>query len=284
MPLVSGVQAGVIAFVLWGLVPLFWRQLSQHDPWELVAHRAVWSLPLLAGVLVAQKRTSEWVNALKEPRVWLASVLLAGNWLLYVYLTVNARFVEASFGYFIVPLLNTLLGVVFLKETLRPLQKVAIGVATVALLFPLVDLKYFPWAGIAIAILWSSYGFIRKGLALEGMAALTAETAALAPLALTFLVWRHALPALHAGHGLDSSLLFLTGLVTVIPLLFYGYAVKRISLTLLGLLQYLGPTITFLLGVFLYKEHLPWHRFALIALIWVAILLYAADSLKRKPT
>jgi chloramphenicol-sensitive protein RarD len=275
---VSGIQAGVIAFVLWGLVPLFWHLLGKHSPWELVAHRAVWSLPLLAGVLLVQRRTSEWLRALREPRIWLTSFLLGGNWLLYVYLAVHARLVEASFGYFIVPLLNTLLGVLFLGETLRPLQKAAMGIAALALLFPLADLTYFPWAGIAIAVLWSSYGFVRKGLPVEGMAALTAETAIGTPLALGFLIYRHALPAFRA----DSSLLFLTGVVTVVPLLFYGYAVKRISLSLLGLLQYLGPTLTFLLGVFVYKEHIPWHRYVLIGTIWLAILLYIADSLKRR--
>ena len=145
MPGVSGIQAGVIAFVLWGLVPLFWRQLSQHNAWELVAHRAVWSLPLLVGVLALQKRTGAWLRALKEPRIWLTSLLLAGNWLLYVWLTVNARFIEASLGYFIVPLFNTLLGVRFLGEPLRPLQKAAMVAAGGALLFPLADLHYFPW-------------------------------------------------------------------------------------------------------------------------------------------
>lgn len=277
---VSGIQAGVIAFVLWGLVPLFWRQLSQHNPWELVAHRAVWSLPLLVGVLAFQKRTSVWLQALKEPRVWLTSFLLAGNWLLYVWLTVSSRFIEASLGYFIVPLFNTLLGVQFLKETLRPLQKAAVCIAILALLFPLADLHYFPWASLLIAALWSGYGFVRKGLAIEGMAALTAETAAMAPLALGFLLWRGGFAALSVPH--EGGWLVLTGAVTVLPLLFYGYAVPRLSLTLLGLLQYLGPTITFLLGVFLYHEPLPWHRLGLLLCVWVAVALFVQDSLKQR--
>ncbi|MCX6369071.1 MAG: EamA family transporter [Armatimonadetes bacterium] len=123
----NGIQSGVLAFVLWGLVPLFWSQLHEHNAWELVAHRAAWSFPLLLGVVLSQRRGREFLAALKNPKLWGTTLLLSANWLLYIYLTTNKRFVEASLGYFIVPLLNTLLGVAFLGERLRGLKVLPLG-------------------------------------------------------------------------------------------------------------------------------------------------------------
>ena len=161
----TGIQSGILAFVLWGLVPLFWKQLSTHNSWELVAHRAAWSFPLLLGVVLSQRRGREFLAALRKPKLWGTTLLLSANWLLYIWLTTNGRFVEASLGYFIVPLLNTLLGVTFLGEKLRPLQKISIVLAGIALLFPLLgDLRVFPWAALLIAFL---------GLLLAGAFALT---------------------------------------------------------------------------------------------------------------
>ena len=274
----TGIQSGVLAFVLWGLVPLFWSQLNQHNAWELVAHRAAWSFPLLLGVVLSQRRGREFLTALKNPKLWGTTLLLSANWLLYIYLTTNKRFVEASLGYFIVPLLNTLLGVAFLGERLRPLQKVSIALAGVALLFPLVDLKYFPWAALAIAFLWSFYGFVRKGVGVEGTVALTAETAVAFPFALGFLLFRHA----SLGSPREALLLVGTGPITVGPLLLFGHAVTRVPLSTLGLLQYLGPTITFICGLLIAPEPIPWYRAAMLGTVWLAIIVYIYDSLQHR--
>lgn len=274
----SGIQSGVLAFVLWGLVPLFWKQLNGHNPWELVAHRAAWSFPLLLGVVLSQRRGRALGAALKNPRLWGTTLLLSANWLLYIWLTIHGRFVEASLGYFIVPLLNTLLGVAFLGEKLRPLQKVSIGLAGVALLFPLLgDLRVFPWAALLIAGLWSFYGFVRKGIGVEGTVALAAETAVAFPVALGYLLWRHA----PLGTPREALLLVGTGPVTVAPLLLFGHAVTRVPLSTLGLLQYLGPTITFVCGQIIAPEPIPWYRAALLGTVWLAILVYIYDSVRH---
>jgi chloramphenicol-sensitive protein RarD len=277
----TGIQSGILAFVLWGLVPLFWSQLHGHNAWELVAHRAAWSFPLLLGVVLSQRRGREFLVALKNPKLWGTTLLLSANWLLYIWLTTNGRFVEASLGYFIVPLLNTLLGVAFLGERLRPLQKVSIALAGVALLFPLLgDLKVFPWAALAIAALWSFYGFVRKSVGVEGTVALTAETALAFPLALGFLLSRHA----SLGSPREALLLIGTGPITVAPLLLFGHALTRVPLSTLGLLQYLGPTITFVCGQLIAPEPIPWYRAALLGTVWLAILVYIYDSLKHRTT
>ncbi|WP_309708468.1 EamA family transporter RarD [Armatimonas sp.] len=276
----TGIQSGILAFVLWGLVPLFWKQLNGHNPWELVAHRAAWSFPLLLGVVLSQRKTKPFLAALQMPKLWGTTLLLTANWLLYIWLTINGRFVEASLGYFIVPLLNTLLGVAFLGERLRPLQKISIALAGVALLFPLLgDLRYFPWAALAIAFLWSFYGFVRKGLGVEGTVALAAETAVAFPLALGYLLWKHAA----LGTPREALLLVGTGPITVGPLLLFGHAVTRVPLSTLGLLQYLGPTITFICGQLIAPEPIPWHRAALLGTVWLAIIVYIYDSIKNRP-
>lgn len=276
----SGIQSGILAFILWGLVPLFWKQLNGHNPWELVAHRAAWSFPLLLGVVLSQRKFGLFLAALRNPKLWGTTLLLTANWLLYIWLTINGRFVEASLGYFIVPLLNTLLGVAFLGETLRPLQKVSIALAGVALIFPLLgDLRVFPWAALLIAGLWSFYGFVRKSVGVEGTVALTAETAVAFPFALGFLLFRHAA----LGSPREALLLIGTGPVTVAPLLLFGHAVPRVPLSTLGLLQYLGPTITFICGQLIAPEPIPWYRAALLGTVWLAIIVYIYDSLKNRP-
>ena len=275
----TGIQSGILAFVLWGMVPLFWKQLSTHNSWELVAHRAAWSFPLLLGVVLSQRRGREFLAALRKPKLWGTTLLLSANWLLYIWLTTNGRFVEASLGYFIVPLLNTLLGVTFLGEKLRPLQKVSIVLAGIALLFPLLgDLRVFPWAALLIAFLWSFYGFVRKSIGVEGTVALAAETAVAFPFALGFLLWRHAT----LGSPREALLLIGTGPVTVAPLLLFGHAVTRVPLSTLGLLQYLGPTITFIMGQLIAPEPIPWHRAALLGTVWLAIIIYIFDSIQHR--
>jgi chloramphenicol-sensitive protein RarD len=276
----SGLQSGVIAFFIWGFAPMFWQQLQSHNAYALVAHRVVWSLPLLVGVLACQGRTREWLAGLRQPRLYLTTLLLAINWVTFIYLTLHRQFVQCSLGYFLVPLLTVACGVVFLREHLRRMQVLALTLAGLALLFPLSDLRYFPTGSLIIAVSWSLYALIRKQIALENVAALTTETAIAFPLSLGLLIAYHV-TGVSPAFGttpLYNTLLVLTGLMTVSPLFFYGYALARLTMAQMGVLQYIGPGITLLLGIFLYHEPLSWQRKGLIFTLAAALLLYAWDG------
>ena len=279
-----GVMAAGAGFLFWGVVPIYWRQMQSVSAIELIAHRIVWSLLFLLGVLWYQKSLAKLRPAFADARAFglnfLSSVLLAVNWTVYIWAVNSGHVIESSLGYFLVPLVNVGLGSVLLHERLRPLQWAAIGLAATGVLVLFFGVGHFPWIALTLAITWSGYGFFKKQSALGAMAGLTVETLMLFPLAAVALLWWN-----HTGEGalgrVDAglhALVLSVGVVTAVPLLLFAYGAQRIRLATLGLLQFLAPTVQFLIGLLVYHEAFDAGRFRAYALIWGGLILYTADS------
>lgn len=279
----SGVASAVAAFFLWGVLPVFWKELDFLPPASIIAHRTVWSLVLLALLLGMRKQLGEVARGLSSWRGvgwhFLSGGLLASNWLLYVWATLNGRILEGALGYYLNPFLNMLFGAWFFgeRQNRRQLLAVAIALAGVACQIPAV--KGVPWVAIVLALTFALYAVVRKKAPLGALAGLAAETTLMAPVALGWLIWQaaHGVPWF-GGSGREAAFIIGTGLATAAPLLCFGHATRTISLTTLGILQFLGPTLQFLIGWRLYHEEMNALRLLSFALIWIAVLLYAVDA------
>jgi chloramphenicol-sensitive protein RarD len=292
----TGFWSGVAAYTIWGLVPLYWKLLKHVPAIQVLGHRIVWSLAVLI-VLVAVlrrggRRSRDGGAALSSvsPRVVglyaIAAALIATNWFLYIY-AVNAGFiVETSLGYYITPLVNVLFGVLFFHERMRPAQWVSIVLATTGVVQLTFAYGALPWIAFGLAASFGSYGLAKKKAPLDAVDGLTLETAILAPLAILYLVFLH-----RAGEGAflrsgttSDALMIGGGVVTTVPLLLFAAAVRTVPLSVIGILQYIGPTLQFLLGVFVYHE--PFSRSQLIgfSIVWAALVIYAGDSLRARRT
>ena len=280
-----GALAAALCYFLWGLVPLYWTQLARINPVELVAHRQVWSLVLLLGIVATQQSFGTVTAALSTPRSLaintLSATLLTGNWLVYVWGVNTGHVIETSLGYFLVPLVNVAAGRFVLHEHLRRAQWIAIGLAVSGVALMIVQLGRPPWIALILAGTWGGYSLMRKKSPLAAVTGLTVETLLLAPLAIGFLLWQN-----HTGEGalgrvgLTTHLLvFSSGVITAIPLLLFAYGARRIRLSTLGLLQYLAPTVQLILGVWIFHEPFSRSRMFSFAFIWAALALYTADNL-----
>jgi chloramphenicol-sensitive protein RarD len=282
-----GIALGVAAYLLWGVFPAFFHLLGAAAPAEILAHRVLWTLVLMAVIFSVVRG---W-GALRSlpPRVWAmvtaAAALIAVNWGLFIYATAVGHVVEVALGYYIGPLVSVLIGVLVLRERLRVLQWVAVGIATAAVLVIAVGDHRVPWLGLGLAVSFATYGLIKKTVPLPATASLTAEGVVLAPLAAAYLVFLQlAGTATLTGHGAGHvALLVLTGPVTAVPLLLFGAAARRIPLTTLGTLQYLAPTLQFLLGVVVYGEVMPAERWVGFGLVWVALVVFTVDLVRSRP-
>jgi chloramphenicol-sensitive protein RarD len=265
-----------------------WKQLAGINPLELITHRITWSLVFLLGIVASQRNFPVLRAAFKTPRLvglnLLSSMLLATNWTVYVWAVNNGHVIESSLGYFLVPLFNVALGSLVFHERLRVLQWSAIGFAGVGVGLLLFRVGHFPWIALAIAGTWAGYGLLKKKSALGAIAGLTVETLLLFPVAAGLLLWWN-----HTGEGAlgrvsawQHALVLVVGVVTAVPLLMFAYGAQRIRLTTLGLLQYLAPTVQFLLGYFLYREPFDAARLQAYGLIWCGLALYTADSFWRQ--
>jgi chloramphenicol-sensitive protein RarD len=285
-----GFLLGAAAYSMWGLFPLYWRLLEPAGAVEILAHRIVWSLLTMVVLTLALRRTSQLRAILHDRRVLLlllvAAAVITLNWGGFIY-GVNAdRVVEVSLGYFINPLVTVVLGVVVLGERLRPRQWVAIGIAMLAVLVLTVDYGHPPWIAFLLAASFGTYGLAKKKADVEAVESLTFETLVLAPVALGYLVWLSVAGRGHfttAGAG-HAALLVTTGLVTAVPLICFGAAAIRIPMTTLGLLQYLAPTIQFVLGLVVFHEGLSLVKWIGFALVWLALALFTADALRHRQT
>ena len=281
----GGVALGVAAYLLWGVFPAFFHLLASTSPVEVLAHRVLWTLVLMAVILAVVRG---W-RALRELslRGWVmitaAAVLIAVNWGLFIYATAVGHIVEVALGYYIGPLVSVLLGVLVLRERLRRLQWTAVGIAAVAGLVIAVGDGRIPWIGLGLAVSFSLYGLIKKTVPLPATASLTAEGLVLAPVAAVYLVvLQLAGSGSFTGQGAwHAALLIATGPVTAVPLLLFGAAARRIPLTTLGTLQYLAPTLQFLLGVTILGETMPPARWAGFGLVWLALIVFTTDALAR---
>ncbi len=251
---------------------------------ELIAHRSTWSLVLLFALLAWQGRFSSLRPAFASARALgrnlLSSLLLAANWTVYVWAVNSGQVIESSLGYFLVPLANVALGSLVLHEKLRPLQWLAIACAASGVALLLLRAGHVPWIAFVLAGTWSAYGLLKKKSELGSIAGLTAETILLLPFTAGLLLWLGGNGGGVIGHA-DSRLhayVLLSGFVTAVPLLLFAYGAQRIRLTTLGLLQYIGPTVQFLLGLFVYHEPFDSARLQAFAIIWAGLVLYSADS------
>jgi chloramphenicol-sensitive protein RarD len=281
----SGALAATLCYLLWGLVPLYWKQLTDVNPVELIAHRHVWSLAFLLVLVGAQRGFTSVRGALSTPRSvainLLSAILLTGNWLGYVWGVNTGHVIETSLGYFLVPLVNVAAGRFILHEHLRRLQWIAIALAAAGVLLMIVQLGRPPWIALALAATWGGYSLMRKQSPLGSVAGLTVETLLMLPLAIAFLIWRQ-----RTGDGVlgqvdtrTQVLVLSAGIITAIPLLLFGYGARRIRLSTLGLLQYLAPSVQLMLGVWLYHEPFSRARAMCFGFIWAALALYTVDNL-----
>ncbi|WP_420996972.1 EamA family transporter RarD [Cupriavidus sp. 30B13] len=280
-----GILYALLAYIIWGLLPLYIKSLHGIAPTEILLHRMVWSLVFL-GLVLAWRRHWGWLRAVwSNPRLlagFVASaLLLCGNWFLYIWSVSNGRVVDASLGYFINPLFSVLLGVVFLHERLRPGQWLSIAIAAAGVAWLTVAAGQLPWIALALAGTFGGYGLLRKTATLGALEGLSLETLLLFPLAAASLAYLFA--SGQAGFSQADSgvqlLALLAGPVTAVPLLLFAAGARRIPLSLLGLLQYTGPTLQLLLGVWLWHEPFPASKQAGYALIWISLAIYAVEGL-----
>jgi chloramphenicol-sensitive protein RarD len=281
----KGILAGIGAYILWGLFPIYWRLLEQDPAIEILAHRMVWSLVFMLSLLILQGQLSRLKEALKNRRTMLiyalAAVLLSLNWYTYIW-AINAGYVvEASLGYFINPLVNFLLGVIFFREKLRSGQLAAVLLALLGVVYLTFNYGSLPWISLVLAFSFGMYGLIKKAAPLESMQGFSLETAVMFLPALGFLLYRQSTGvAAFVNQGIRVTLLLLlAGPVTSIPLLMFGYSARKIPLSMLGFIQYITPTMQLLLGVFLYLEPFPVNRLIGFGLIWLALLIYSLEGL-----
>lgn len=279
-----GVIYATIAYLIWGILPVYWKALKSVSATQILSHRIVWSMAFLV-ILVALKK--EWPllkRALADRKILipaiLAAFLLAVNWLTYIWGVNAGHVVESSLGYFINPLVNVLLGVIFLRERLRPWQWAPVGLAGMGVLYLTISHGSLPWIALTLAFSFGLYGLTKKLAALEALGGLTLEMGILFFPALIYLVYIGEQGSGAFGiSGVEPTLLLAgTGVVTAIPLLLFGMGARRIHMTTLGLLQYIAPTCQLLLGVLLYRE--PFTRASLLGygLIWLALLIYSSEG------
>jgi chloramphenicol-sensitive protein RarD len=279
----NGGAAAAAGFLIWGIVPIYWKQMQGVSAFELIAHRIVWSLVFLFAVLAWQRNFASLRPAIATPRSFglnlLSGLLLSVNWTVYVWAVNSGHVIETSLGYFLVPLGNVAIGSLVLKEKLRPAQWLAIALAAIGVTFLLVRVGHVPWIALIIAGSWSTYGLLKKQSALGSIAGLTVETLLLFPVAAGLLLWLAGRGEGVIGHA-DLRLqayVFSAGVVTALPLLLFAYGAQRLRLTSLGLLQYLAPSVQFLIGLFVYREPFDATRLQAFALIWTGLIVYTAD-------
>ena len=284
-----GLLFGISAYSLWGAFPLYWPLLEPANPLEIVSHRAVWTLVFCFIVLAATKALKSTLVTLKRPMVavklFLTSMLISINWLVYIWATNNEHVVEASLGYYINPLIIIGFGVIFLKEEMRPLQWASVAIASIGVLVLTVDYGRLPWIALALAISWGSYGLVKKQLGLGALEGLAIETLISSVFYLAYLLYIGIQGTGQFGHSWGlTALLISAGAVTAIPLLLFNGSTNRLPFTTIGLLQYITPTLQFSIGVWVLNEDMPTARWIGFLIIWAALVTLAFDLVKSSRT
>jgi chloramphenicol-sensitive protein RarD len=282
-----GLVYGALAFVIWGLTPMYWKLLIHVPAAEILAHRVVWGLFVVAGWMSLQGRWPELAAAVKRPRtvaaLALSTVLIGINWGLFVWAVNTGRVLSTSLGYFINPLVSVVLGLAVLGERLNRRQWIAVALAAAAVTILTIRQGHLPWISLVLAVSFALYGLLRKTMRANAVVGLTFETMALAPLAAAFLLLQKQRGVAAFGfQGTEINVLLVTaGVVTVVPLILFTLGVRRLPLSTAGLLQYIAPTCTFVLAVFLYREPFSAAHAVSFALIWIALGIYTFDLRQR---
>jgi len=283
-----GLINGFIAYIIWGAVILYWPYLAPAKPLEILAHRILWSLLFVAVILIYQKRIVSLRVVIKNARqmklLTVASILICVNWGLFIWASMNGHVLDSSLGYYITPLLNVALGVFFFKEKLRSMQWLAIGIAAFAVLFITIAMGVVPWVALSLSISFTMYGYVKKLANVQALESLMIETLILTPVAVGYLVWLQ----FNGGNtflafGLDHTLWMASaGIFTAIPLLAFGVAITRLPFTTLRMLQYIGPTIQFFVGIWMTQEAMPQVRLIGFVITWVALVILTIDALSNR--
>lgn len=281
-----GIRAGIVAYGVWGLLTIYWKQLTAFEPFELIGWRIASSGIIMVGVLTVRRRWPAMRAAFADPRligrITLAAVLLTTNWTAYVYAVVNDRVIETALGYFMAPLGTMALGILVLKERPSAAQKAAAALAVVAVVVLTMSYGRLPWVALTIAVTWSLYGLLKRQVPLTAIDSLAAETLVLvvpALIAIGIMSGRSgSIP--DTADAADLTLVSLAGVATVVPLVLFAFAAARVPFTILGPLNYLVPTINFLLGWIIYDEDLPWSRVVGFAFVWAALVIVTVDRLR----
>ncbi len=283
-----GFTYGFTAYLIWGLFPLYWKLLDQSGAIELLAHRVLWSLVTIAILVVVLRKFGQVKALVREPRrrwpLVAAAFLISANWGTYIWAVNHGRVVETSLGYFITPLFTVLLGVVILKERLRTLQWVALAIAFVAVVGLAIENGRPPWVAIILTFTFGLYGLAKKQAgagAIEGMAVESGTVVPLALAAIVVLGLQGDSTVTHHGTGY-LVLVLLTGPITAVPLLLFGAAATRVSMTTLGLLNYIAPIMQFIVGVLVFHEAMSTMRWAGFGLVWLALVIFTWDSMNRR--
>lgn len=292
MKIGRGTLAAGGAYVLWGFFPIYWKFLLSVSPLEILIHRILWSLVVVLSLLALQRQWQWLAEGLARPatlRIFaVTGVLLAINWLVYIWANNNGHIVEASLGYFITPLINVLLGLVFLHERLRPPQWLAISIAAIGVFYLILNASGLLWISITLALSFGVYGLLRKTAHFGSLPGLTVEMMVLSLPALAYALFLQSSGQAAFLHDSTTTtiLLALSGVVTAAPLLLFAHGARQVPLTSLGVLQYIAPTLQFLIGVLLYGERFTMHRVIGFSIIWLALVIYAWDSyqLSRNPS
>jgi len=281
----SGIVAGLIAYSLWGVFPVYFKIIESVAPTEVLAHRIVWAVPFGALILLFRRQWPEVRRALTDRTTvsWLglSALFITVNWFIYIWAVQNARIFETSLGYYINPLMYVFVGVLFFGERLRSLQLAAVIFASVGVLVLTLSGGTFPWVAISLAVFFTAYGVIRKRVAIGAMPGLFVETVLLFPFAMVWMTW-----LLVAGQASFSTqdmslamLLLAAGPITVVPLLLFAVAARRLPLTMIGFMQFLAPTLQLLTGIY-YGEKLTTAHQICFGLIWVAVILFSVDAIR----
>jgi chloramphenicol-sensitive protein RarD len=280
----KGLLAALSVYITWGLMPLYWKALGAVPSTEIMSHRVVWSLIVALLLLALQGKARQLASIIHRPATWLpfigSGALLSINWLTYLWANNNGHIVETSLGYFMNPLVNVLLGMIFLRERLRPWQMAAVGLAFASVLYLTLSYGQPPWIAITLAFSFGFYTLIRKTAALGSVEGLTLELSVMFMPTAVFLLyraWSGAGAFGQMGAGTDLMLLG-AGVMTAIPLALFSYGARRVTMTTLGILQYISPTCQFVIGVFLFGEAFTPARLVGFSFIWVALAIYTAES------
>lgn len=280
-----GLLYALVAYGMWGLLPIYWKLLHSVSPAAILSHRMVWSLVVVAAILTARREWA-WIRRIDRRAVLTfvaVALLLIVNWYTYLWAISAGFIVESSLGYFINPLVNVLLGGIFLGERLRPVQKIAIAIACGGVVYLTLSVGALPWIALTLAFSFGFYGLLKKTAGLNALEGMGLEMTILSVPALAYLLFSGdpASPSLLTSEWHITALLLGTGLVTAIPLLAFAAAARRLTLTTLGLMQYLAPTMQFLIGVYIYGEVFTAQRAVGFVLIWLALALYSGETLLR---
>lgn len=280
----QGIYFALAAYGLWGVAPVYFKSVSHVPAFEVLIHRVIWSVVFLLLFITLTGRLGKVVAVFKQPKLLgglvVTALIISLNWLVFIWAVAEGRILETSLGYFINPLISVFLGMIFLSERLRPMQWLALSFAALGVLYQLIEYGSLPWVGLVLAFSFGFYGLLRKQLVVEAVPGLFVETLIVLPIALSILGWMQYEDRLVFGHqSLQTDLLLVAaGLVTTFPLLFFAGAARRLPLSMMGFIQYLAPSITFALAVFVYHEPLDSTKMITFAMIWLGLLLFTGES------